>query len=143
MEIENKIQFLDGAMGTQLQDKGLPAGASPELFMMEHGEIIEDVHAAYIDSGSDIIYTNTFGANAKKLCKSQYTVEEVITRAVQLAKSAAKRRNGVQVAYIVLHPAGDMKAGFQLLFKLQSGIFRNIIIGILNTSLFRINHPCC
>ena len=107
MEIENKIQFLDGAMGTQLQDKGLPAGASPELFMMEHGEIIEDVHAAYIDSGSDIIYTNTFGANAKKLCKSQYTVEEVITRAVQLAKSAAKRRNGVQVA-LDIGPIGEL-----------------------------------
>ena len=107
MEIENKIQFLDGAMGTQLQDKGLPAGASPELFMMEHGEIIEDVHAAYIDSGSDIIYTNTFGANAKKLSKSQYTVEEVITRAVQLAKSAAKRRNGVQVA-LDIGPIGEL-----------------------------------
>ena len=107
MEIENKIQFLDGAMGTQLQDKGLPAGASPELFMMEHGEIIEEVHAAYIDSGSDIIYTNTFGANAKKLCKSQYTVEEVITRAVQLAKSAAKRRNGVQVA-LDIGPIGEL-----------------------------------
>lgn len=94
-------------MGTQLQDKGLPAGASPELFMMEHGEIIEDVHAAYIDSGSDIIYTNTFGANAKKLCKSQYTVEEVITRAVQPAKSAAKRRNGVQVA-LDIGPIGEL-----------------------------------
>ena len=107
MEIENKIQFLDGAMGTQLQDKGLPAGASPELFMMEHGEIIEEVHAAYIDSGSDIIYTNTFGANARKLSKSQYTVEEVITRAVQLAKSAAKRRNGVQVA-LDIGPIGEL-----------------------------------
>ncbi|MBS5685777.1 MAG: homocysteine S-methyltransferase family protein [[Clostridium] innocuum] len=107
MEIENKIQFLDGAMGTQLQDKGLPAGASPELFMMEHGEIIEEVHASYIDSGSDIIYTNTFGANAKKLSKSQYTVEEVITRAVQLAKSAAKRRNGVQVA-LDIGPIGEL-----------------------------------
>lgn len=107
MEIENKIQFLDGAMGTQLQDKGLPAGASPELFMMEHGEIIEGVHAAYIDSGSDIIYTNTFGANARKLSKLQYTVEEVITRAVQLAKSAAKRRNGVQVA-LDIGPIGEL-----------------------------------
>ena len=94
-------------MGTQLQDKGLPAGASPELFMMEHGEIIEDVHAAYTDSGSDICTTNTFGANAKKLCKSRSTVEEVITRAVQLAKSAAKRRNGVQVA-LDIGPIGEL-----------------------------------
>ena len=55
MGIENRIQFLDGAMGTQLQAKGLPAGACPELFMMGNGEGIEEVHAAYIDSGSDII----------------------------------------------------------------------------------------
>lgn len=107
MEIENRIQFLDGAMGTQLQAKGLPAGASPELFMMEHGEVIEEVHAAYIDSGSDIIYTNTFGANAKKLSKSQYTVEDIITRAVQLAKSAAKRKAGVRVA-LDIGPIGEM-----------------------------------
>ena len=107
MGIENRIQFLDGAMGTQLQAKGLPAGASPELFMMEHGEVIEEVHAAYIDSGSDIIYTNTFGANAKKLSKSQYTVEDIITRAVQLAKSAAKRRAGVRVA-LDIGPIGEM-----------------------------------
>ncbi|MCC2846939.1 homocysteine S-methyltransferase family protein [[Clostridium] innocuum] len=105
--IENRIQFLDGAMGTQLQAKGLPAGASPELFMMEHGEVIEEVHAAYIDSGSDIIYTNTFGANAKKLSKSQYTVEDIITRAVQLAKSAAKRKAGVRVA-LDIGPIGEM-----------------------------------
>lgn len=107
MGIENRIQFLDGAMGTQLQAKGLPAGASPELFMMEHGEVIEEVHAAYIDSGSDIIYTNTFGANAKKLSKSQYTVEDIITRAVQLAKSAAKRKAGVRVA-LDIGPIGEM-----------------------------------
>lgn len=107
MGIENRIQFLDGAMGTQLQAKGLPAGASPELFMMEHGEVIEEVHAAYINSGSDIIYTNTFGANAKKLSKSQYTVEDIITRAVQLAKSAAKRKAGVRVA-LDIGPIGEM-----------------------------------
>lgn len=107
MGIENRIQFLDGAMGTQLQAKGLPAGASPELFMMERGEVIEEVHAAYIDSGSDIIYTNTFGANAKKLSKSQYTVEDIITRAVQLAKSAAKRKAGVRVA-LDIGPIGEM-----------------------------------
>lgn len=107
MGIENRIQFLDGAMGTQLQAKGLPAGTSPELFMMEHGEVIEEVHAGYIDSGSDIIYTNTFGANAKKLSKSQYTVEDIITRAVQLAKSAAKRKAGVRVA-LDIGPIGEM-----------------------------------
>lgn len=107
MEIENRIQFLDGAMGTQLQAKGLPAGASPELFMMEHGEIIEEVHAAYIESGSDIIYTNTFTANAKKLKNTGYTVEEIITRGVQLARSAARKKEGVRIA-LDIGPIGEL-----------------------------------
>ena len=107
METEDRILFLDGAMGTQLQANGLPAGASPEIFMMEHGNIIEEIHAAYIDSGSDIIYTNTFGANAKKLTKTRYTVEEIVTTAVQLAKSAAKRKPGVRVA-LDIGPIGEL-----------------------------------
>lgn len=107
METEDRILFLDGAMGTQLQANGLPAGASPEIFVMEHGNIIEEIHAAYIDSGSDIIYTNTFGANAKKLTKTRYTVEEIVTTAVQLAKSAAKRKPGVRVA-LDIGPIGEL-----------------------------------
>ena len=70
-----KLQFLDGAMGTQLQAKGLTAGMLPEVFMMENPECIVEVHKAYIESGSQIIYTNTFGANRKKLKKTDPDVD--------------------------------------------------------------------
>ena len=130
MEIENRIQFLDGAMGTQLQAKGLPAGASPELFMMEHGEIIEEVHAAYIESGSDIIYTNTFTANAKKLKKTGYTVEEIITRGVQLARSAARKKEGVRIA-LDIGPIGELlEPNGYLPFEEAYELFRQQVVEI-------------
>lgn len=107
METEKRILFLDGAMGTQLQERGLPAGASPEIFMMDHHDVIEDIHTAYIDNGSDIIYTNTFGANVKKLKNTSYSTEDIITTAVHLAKKAAMKKEGIQVA-LDIGPIGEM-----------------------------------
>ncbi|HUV04208.1 MAG TPA: homocysteine S-methyltransferase family protein [Armatimonadota bacterium] len=57
----------DGAMGTMLQAHGLPAGACPELWNVERPDAIAQIHAAYIEAGSRIISTNTFGANRLKL----------------------------------------------------------------------------
>jgi len=53
----------DGAWGTQLQQRGLPIGACPDLWNLEHPELVEEVARAYVDAGSQIILTNTFGAN--------------------------------------------------------------------------------
>lgn len=107
MEIEKEIVFLDGAMGTQLQARGLPAGASPEVFMMEHEDIVEEIHRSYVNSGSDILYTNTFGANAKKLASSGYSTADVIACAVRVAKKAAKIKEGVRVA-LDIGPIGEL-----------------------------------
>ena len=102
-----KLQFLDGAMGTQLQAKGLTAGMLPEVFMMENLECIVEVHKAYIESGSQIIYTNTFGANRKKLKKTDYSVQDIIETAVKLAKKAKADKEDVRVA-LDLGPIGEM-----------------------------------
>ena len=61
------IYIFDGAMGTMLQDAGLPTGACPELWNIEQPAAITAIHKRYIDSGADIIETNTFGANRIKL----------------------------------------------------------------------------
>lgn len=103
--MENKIIFLDGGMGTMLQERGLKPGEAPELFAMKHPEVIEEIHRMYVDSGSDIIYTNTFGANAKKLKDSGYSVEEIIFNAVHIAKKAAK--DNARVA-LDIGPIGEM-----------------------------------
>jgi 5-methyltetrahydrofolate--homocysteine methyltransferase len=53
----------DGAWGTQLQARGLPVGACPDLWNLEHPERVEEVARAYVEAGSQVILTNTFGAN--------------------------------------------------------------------------------
>lgn len=100
-----ELIYLDGAMGTMLQARGLKPGEAPELFGMEHGDVIEEVHRAYVESGSNILYTNTFGANAQKLKQSSHTVDEVIRTAVHQAKRAAQGK--AQVA-LDIGPIGEM-----------------------------------
>lgn len=76
----NKITLLDGAMGTMIQAAGLPLGARPELFTMEHEDILASIHQQYMDAGSEIIYANTFGANAHKLKGLGVSVRQVLEK---------------------------------------------------------------
>ncbi len=73
--IKERIIILDGATGTELQKKGMPAGACPEIWCLENSAIIGAVHASYRDAGADIVTTATFGANRVKL--SQYGTHDV------------------------------------------------------------------
>ena len=77
--LNNRILIFDGAMGTMLQKYGLPAGEIPELFNFTHPEILKDIYRQYLSAGSDIISTNTFGANRLKVGGSGFTVEQIIT----------------------------------------------------------------
>jgi 5-methyltetrahydrofolate--homocysteine methyltransferase len=65
--ISKKILILDGATGTELQKRGMPAGVCPEKWVFENPEIIKEIQNAYIDAGSNIVYTCTFGGNRIKL----------------------------------------------------------------------------
>lgn len=62
-----KILLCDGAMGTELQRRGLKVGDCPEEYNLSHPEIIRAIHKDYFDAGSDIVETNTFGANRLRL----------------------------------------------------------------------------
>ena len=84
--------LLDGGMGTMLQARGLPVGAVPELTALEHPDWLLDIHGAYLEAGSQVIYANTFGANREKLAHCGRTVEEIVPAAVALAKEAAQGR---------------------------------------------------
>jgi 5-methyltetrahydrofolate--homocysteine methyltransferase len=61
------VLVADGAMGTQLQGAGLPIGASGERWNVDHPDRVLAIHQAYIDAGSDVILTNTFGATGRIL----------------------------------------------------------------------------
>ncbi len=65
--IEEKIIILDGATGTYMQKSGMPKGACPEKWAIENREVLKDVQSKYIEAGSDVIYTFTFGGSRPKL----------------------------------------------------------------------------
>ncbi len=110
----NKFTILDGAMGTMLQKSGLKLGSCPEALSVTNPDVITDIHKMYIKSGSDIIYTNTFGANEYKLKDSGYSVEEIVSASVNAAKHACEGTN-VKVALdvgpigMLLEPLGTLK----------------------------------
>lgn len=85
----NQILLLDGALGTVLQQKGLPPGGQPELLNLTNPGLLLDIHRDYIAAGSQIIYTNTFGANGLKLAASGHSVDEIVSAAVAIARQAA------------------------------------------------------
>ena len=66
------LLYFDGGMGTLLQSKGLGPGELPEAWNLTHPDEIIDIHRQYFEAGSDIVLTNTFGANALKFHDSQY-----------------------------------------------------------------------
>jgi 5-methyltetrahydrofolate--homocysteine methyltransferase len=84
-----ELLFFDGGMGTLLQAEGLKPGELPETWNITHADIITDIHKKYIESGSDIILTNTFGANALKFHDESCSLKEIVYTAVEHAKRAA------------------------------------------------------
>jgi len=82
------IILLDGATGTQLQGAGLKPGEPPYLLNMRKPEKVAAVHRAYEDAGSHIVFSNTFSVSALSLRKTGYTVRDIVTRGVEIAKGA-------------------------------------------------------
>lgn len=106
--LNDEIIFLDGAMGTMLQKSGLKLGERPETLCITDPEIIEDIHRQYIDSGSRIIYANSFGANAHKLEGTGYSSAEVVTAAVLTAKKAADFSDRKVYVALDIGPIGEL-----------------------------------
>ena len=102
---DNEFVFLDGGMGTMIQAAGIDAGHVPELLNLTEPETIMNIHRQYAESGSDIIYANTFGANRYKLNGTGHSVEEVISAGIANAKKAVGEK--VLVA-LDLGPIGQL-----------------------------------
>lgn len=108
------IYIFDGAMGTMLQNAGLPAGSCPELWNIEQPSVITNIHKSYIDNGADIIETNTFGANRIKLTHYglQDKVQVLNTAAVKAARAACgpttKIAGSVGPTGKLISPLGDL-----------------------------------
>jgi len=98
----------DGATGTMLQSMGLEPGRSPEVWLFERPDGVRSLHRLYLDAGSDLILTNTFGATRFRLAREglEDRVVELNRRAAELAREVVGDR-----AFVV----GDMGPTGQLL----------------------------
>ncbi len=114
--LKENIVLLDGGMGTLLQEKGLKSGEKPELWNITHPEIIVSVHKDYFEAGSNVVSTNTFGANLLKF--SEQELEEIIKSAIENVKKARDISNGNHQKFIaldigplgkLLKPLGDLE----------------------------------
>jgi methionine synthase I (cobalamin-dependent) len=87
--------ILDGGWGTQLQLRGLAMGEHPDLWNRSHPDKVQEVAAAYVQAGSDIILTNTFGSNRFLLAKhgAEHMVVELNRSGVRLSKEIAQKQN--------------------------------------------------
>jgi Methionine synthase I, cobalamin-binding domain len=123
----NKFLFFDGAMGTMLQKAGLEVGELPETLNITNADVIKKIHQQYIEAGADVVTTNTFGANELKYSSSQYSVEEVITAAVKIAREAA----GDKLVALDIGPTGQvMEPTGTLSFEAAYELFKKqVIIG--------------
>lgn len=103
-----EMLLFDGAMGTQLQARGLAAGELPEVWNLTKTEAVFEIHKAYVDAGCDILKTNTFGANALKFEGTPYTVETIVKAGVQNAKKAAATAEREVFVALDMGPTGKL-----------------------------------
>jgi 5-methyltetrahydrofolate--homocysteine methyltransferase len=97
----------DGAWGTQLQERGLPVGACPDAWNLAEPAKVEEVARSYVDAGSHVILTNTFGANRFILARQGLAerVAEVNRAGVAISRRAAGDRAKV---FASVGPSGVM-----------------------------------
>ena len=87
-ELGKRIVLLDGAMGTQLQARGLAPGELPETWNLTRPEDVQAIHEAYLAAGADVVTTNTFGANALKYGED---AAAVVRAGVEIARAAVRK----------------------------------------------------
>lgn len=110
---EGEILVADGAMGSQLFQKGLQPGQCPELMNLTHPEILEEIARLYFEAGADIVQTNTFGASPLKLSDSgiEDNTGEINRLAVSFVKQTVKGKayvsGSVGPTGRILEPYGD------------------------------------
>ena len=101
---------LDGAMGTELFTAGLMAGDPPEIWNMEHPDRIRAIHQSYVDAGSDIILTNSFGGNRHrlKLHSLEGRVHELNAAAASIGRDVADAADRRVLVAGSMGPTGEL-----------------------------------
>ena len=106
--LKNNILFIDGGMGSLLQERGLAPGELPETWNIAHPEVIKDIHAAYYDAGANVATANTFGANLLKFSESE--LDAIISSAIENARAAqaSTKNTGEKFIALDIGPTGKL-----------------------------------
>jgi len=120
---KNKFLLADGAMGTMLFSSGLEHGGAPELWNVEHPDRVAAVHQAYLDAGSRLLLTNTFGGSRYRL-----TLHKLEDRVPELNRAAADiLRNVVDSSGVEAIVAGDIGPSGGLMQPLGELTFEELV----------------
>jgi 5-methyltetrahydrofolate--homocysteine methyltransferase len=97
----------DGAWGTELQLRGLPIGDFPDFWNLLHPERVAEVAKAYVEAGSQVILTNTFGSNRLRLAGHDLAgrINEINQKGVEISRRAAQGRAPV---FASIGPSGKL-----------------------------------
>ena len=100
--------LLDGAMGSMLYARGMTRDERSENWNLTHPDVVRSIHRAYFDAGSNLVLTNTFGANG--LYHDDAELERIVAVAVENARSAARESGAPQEKFVALDigPCGKL-----------------------------------
>ena len=132
-----ELLYFDGGMGTLLQERGLAPGELPETWNVEHPDVIREIHRRYIEAGSDIVLTNTFGANALKFHDEKCSLKEIVGAAVGHVKEAIREAGAGREIYTALDvgPTGKLlKPMGDLDFETAYEAFREVMVTVAGAS---------
>ncbi len=101
--LKHDFLIIDGGMGTMLQKAGITVGSLPEVYNITNPDIVLNIHKQYAAAGADVISANTFQASGLKLGGCGYSVEEIISAGIRLAKEA-----GAKYAALDMGPLGQL-----------------------------------
>jgi 5-methyltetrahydrofolate--homocysteine methyltransferase len=130
---EAPVLLADGATGTNLFDMGLANGDAPELWLDAHPDRIAALHRAFVQAGADIILTNSFGANGRRLMLHdlQHQAIALNRRAAELARDAADASGRTVVVAGSVGPTGDLFAPLGVLTEAEAlDVFAEQIEGL-------------
>lgn len=130
--INKKVVLVDGATGTEFIKRGMPQGVSPELWALENLDAVHEIHNAYIDAGSDIVYIPTFGGNRLKLDEFGLA-DRVYEMNCSLAKAVKKNIGGRALAFGDIAPTGKFVEPFgDLAFEDAVDIYKEQVKALLD-----------
>ena len=108
--LKERTLLLDGAMGSLLLARGMKRTERSESWNLSHGDVVREIHRSYFDAGSNVVLTNTFGANG--LYHDQAELRQIVTAAVGHARAAAESSGAPQEKFVALDigPCGRLVA---------------------------------